>query len=166
MEQEEVKSSGGAAHGFRLQRNAHGQLVMAAEDGREYVGIAPVRLFPLSDPDHWISLVDASGSELLCLEGVEDLPPETRELLEEELEQREFLPIIRCIERVSAHDDPSEWHVLTDRGETTFLVNHEDDVHRLGTHAAVIIDAHGIRYLIPDLRLLDSGSRRILDRYV
>ncbi len=139
---------------------------MATEAGCEYVGIAPIRLYPLSDPDHWISLVDASGNELLCLEGLGDLPPETQELLEEELEQREFLPIIRCIERVSAHEAPSEWRVLTDRGETTFFVNHEDDVHRLGTHAAVIIDAHGIRYLIPDLRLLDSSSRRILDRYV
>lgn len=166
MEQEDVQLNGAPTNGYRFQHDAWGRLVMLTEDGREHVGVATVRLFPLSDPDHWISLVDAAGSELLCLESLEHLPPRARQILEEELEQREFLPIIRRIERVSTHEDPSQWLVETDRGDTTFYVNHEDDVHRLGNHAAVIIDAHGIRYLIPDTRRLDSASRRILDRYV
>lgn len=166
MEQGDIKLNGHASSSLHLQRDAWGRLVMSTGDGREYVGVVPIRLFPLSDPDHWISLVDAVGGELMCLETLEYLPSETRDILEEELQQREFLPIIRRVERVSVHEDPSEWHVLTDRGETAFSVNHEDDVHRLGVHSAVVIDAHGIRYLIPDLRLLDSGSRRILDRYI
>ncbi|MDZ7616424.1 MAG: DUF1854 domain-containing protein [Patescibacteria group bacterium] len=165
MEQEDTTRNQDAAGALGLQRDGQGHLVMAGGDG-EPVTIVPVRLFPLSDPDQWISLVDQAGRELVCLETLEYLSSQARQLLEEELAQREFLPIIRRIERVSAHEDPSRWHVLTDRGETSFLVNHEDEVNRLGTHSAVIIDSHSIRYLIPDLRLLDPASRRILDRYV
>jgi hypothetical protein len=166
MEQEEVKSYGTVPSGLSFRHDATGRLVMLTDDGGEHVGVEPIRLFPLSDPDHWIAVCDATGRELLCLESLEHLAPQTRQILEEELEQREFLPIIRRIERISSHDDPSQWHVQTDRGETVFYVNSEDDVHRLGNQAAVIIDAHAIRYLIPDVRLLDAASRRILDRYL
>ena len=31
---------------------------------------------------------------------------------------------------------------------------------------ALVIDAHGIRYLIPDTRTLDATSRRLLERYL
>ena len=61
--------------------------------------------------------------------------------------------------------DPSEWHVETNRGPTSFLLDSEDDVRRLGPFKALFIDSHGIRYLIPDTRELDYASRRILDRY-
>lgn len=166
MEQEDVKSNGPVSSGFRFQHDAEGRLVLLTDDGGEHVGVEPIRLFPLSDPDHWIAVCDGMGRELLCLESLERLTSQTRRILEEELEQREFLPIIRRIERVSSHDDPSEWHVETDRGDTTFYVNNEDDVHRLGNQSAVIIDAHGIRYLIPDIRLLDPASHRLLDRYL
>jgi hypothetical protein len=166
MDHDGSKTNGMLTGGFHFQHDAWGRLVMVTSDGAEHVGVAPVRLFPLSDPDHWISLVDADGAELMCLESLEQLPAEARRILEAELQQREFLPMIRRIEWVSTHGDPLEWVVETDRGKTAFEVNHEDDVHRLGRHAAVVIDAHKIRYLIPDIRKLDPGSRKFLDRYV
>jgi len=166
MVQEDVKHAGTMSNGFSLHHDAAGRLVMLAEDGREYVGVEPVRLFPLSDPDRWISLCAADGHELKCLETLEELPPRARQILAEELRQRSFLPIIHRIDKVSAHDDPSQWQVETDRGDTTFFVNSEDDVHRLGTFGAVIIDSNGIRYLIPDTREVDAATRRVLDRYI
>ena len=30
----------------------------------------------------------------------------------------------------------------------------------------LIVDSHGIRYLIPDYRTLDATSRRLLERYI
>ncbi len=42
----------------------------------------------------------------------------------------------------------------------------DNDVRRLGPNRFLLVDAHGIRYLIPNARRLDSGSRRILDRYL
>ncbi|NCV23554.1 MAG: DUF1854 domain-containing protein, partial [Chloroflexi bacterium] len=50
-----------------------------------------------------------------------------RELLEKELAQREFLPVIQRIEAVS-DGEPMEWSVVTDRGPRRFTVAHVDDI--------------------------------------
>ena len=42
----------------------------------------------------------------------------------------------------------------------------DNDVRRLGPNRILLVDTHGIRYLIPDTRRLDAVSRRILDRYL
>ena len=86
--------------------------------------------------------------------------------IEEELARREFVPVIRRILRVSAAVEPSEWDVETDRGPTSFVLDSEDDVHELDEYRALVTDAHGIRYLIPDVRRLDAHSRHLLERFL
>ncbi|MGD0654527.1 MAG: DUF1854 domain-containing protein [Thermoguttaceae bacterium] len=154
-----------AARGFQLHRDAFERLVLTDADGRILVGVEPVRAFPISSPQEWLSIVDAEGREVLCIREFGDLQSEVRSILEEELSRREFVPIIQRITGVMDDVDPSEWHVETDRGPTSFLLDSEDDVRRLGPYKALFIDTHGIRYLIPDTRVLDYASRRILDRY-
>jgi hypothetical protein len=154
-----------AARGFQLHRDAFERLVLTDADGRILVGVEPVRAFPISSPQEWLSIVDAEGREVLCIREFGDLQSEVRSILEEELSRREFFPIIQRITGVMDDVDPSEWHVETDRGPTSFLLDSEDDVRRLGPYKALFIDTHGIRYLIPDTRVLDYASRRILDRY-
>jgi hypothetical protein len=39
-------------------------------------------------------------------------------------------------------------------------------VHPLDGHRALLTDANGLRYLIPDVRALDAHSRRLLERYL
>ena len=71
------------------------------------------------------------------------------------------------IEWVQAEVDPSQWSIVTDRGPTTFLMEDSDnDVRRLGPYRILLVDTHGVRYLISDTRKLDGTSRRILDRYL
>ena len=79
--------------------------------------------------------------------------------------QREFLPVIKRIYRVSLQTNPCQWEVETDRGRTEFVIKSEDDVRRLEGRRALVTDAHGIRYLIPSVETLDRQSRRILERY-
>ena len=165
MDQNATPAEQLAARGFQLQRDAFDRLILTDADGRKLVGVEPVRAFPISSPEEWLSIINAEGGEVLCIREIDKLPGEVRKILEEELSRREFVPIIECITSVSADVDPSEWRVETDRGETAFLLDSEDDVRRLGTYKALLIDTHGIRYLIPDTRRLDYASRRILDRY-
>ena len=94
------------------------------------------------------------------------LPSEVRKILEEEL----VPPRIRADYRADRQRDgrrrsirSGTWRPIAET--TTFLLDSEDDVRRLGTYKALFIDTHGIRYLIPDTRALDYASRRILDRY-
>jgi hypothetical protein len=152
---------------FTLQRDAWGQLVLVLADGRRLVGVEVARAFPISAPGEYVSLCTADGHEAMCIEDPSTLPPEVLETLDEELARREFVPIVVRIERVFAETDPSEWQIVTDRGATTFLMEDSDnDVRRLGPHRILLVDTHGIRYLIPDTRRLDGASRRILDRYL
>jgi hypothetical protein len=152
---------------FTLERDDRGRLVLRCGDGRRIVGVEPARAFPISGPDGFVSICDPEGHELLYIEDVAVLPTELRGVLDEELAHREFVPIVQRIERVSADTDPSEWQIVTDRGPVTFLMEDSDnDVRRLGPHRILLVDSHGIRYLIPDTRRLDAASRRILDRYL
>ncbi|HPD61142.1 MAG TPA: DUF1854 domain-containing protein [Thermodesulfobacteriota bacterium] len=151
---------------FSFFRDSLGRLGLRDQAGREHNDVKPVRLFPISDPEHWVSLCDADRNELICIEDLNRLPGRVHQILLEELGVREFLPIIKKIRRISSRFAPSEWEVETDRGETGFILNAEDDIHRLSAHRILIIDAHRIRYLIPDMRRLDSASRRLLAHYI
>ncbi len=149
----------------RLEHDPWGQLIMETDDGQRFSTVVPTRAFPISDPDHWISICDAQGQEILSIDDIRELPSDLRATLELELSQREFVPVIRKIFTATQHE-PSEWHVETDRGRTTFQLNSEDDVRRIEPDQASIVDSHGIRYLITSVRGLDGGSRRLLDYFL
>jgi hypothetical protein len=151
---------------FGLSRDPFGRLVLIDAGGKRHTGVEPVRAFPISDPPHWISLCDAHGRELVCIESLDDLAPATREVLEEELALREFVPVIRRVVRISGETSPSVWEVETDRGATTFTLDNEDDVRRLGGSRVMITDSRRLRYHVPDTRALDHASRRILERFL
>ncbi|MGH7173549.1 MAG: DUF1854 domain-containing protein [Gemmataceae bacterium] len=166
MEHEAGSNGRTEARSFALRRDAWGRLVLIDDDGRQHVGVEVVRAFPLSDPSRNISICDSKGGELLWIADLAELPSPLVRQIEEELAQREFVPVIVRILRVSAPVEPSEWEVETDRGRTSFVLNSEDDVHELDERRALLTDAHGIRYLIPDIEQLDANSRRLLERYL
>jgi hypothetical protein len=151
---------------FSLARDSWDRLILIHEDGRCHTGIEPVRTFPISDPRHGISLCDAEGHEILCIEDLDDLPAEVADMLECELARREFAPTIERIVKISDDAEQSEWEVETDHGATRFRLAGDDNVRRLDEKRAVVVDTHGIRYLIPDAQRLDAGSQRILGRYL
>lgn len=151
---------------WRLRLDAKERLVLIDAAGREHVGVYPVRAFPLSMPRQGISLCDPDGKEVVWIDNLDHLVESARKLVEDSLARREFVPIILQVVAVSAAVEPSEWEVITDRGPTTFLLKGEDDVHRLDENRALVTDAHGIRYLIPDTQTLDSTSRRLLERFL
>jgi hypothetical protein len=155
-----------AADGPRaLFRDAFARLVMIDAAGQEYVGVEVVRAFPISEPDRWISICDVDGHEIVALDDIRQLPQEIRTVVLDELAKREFVPVIRRIVKVWDQTNPQEWHVVTDRGPTSFCVDSDEDIRRMEPRQVLIVDGHGIRYLIPDTQQLDSRSRRILDRF-
>jgi hypothetical protein len=143
-----------------------GRLVFRDGAGREHVGVMPVRGFPISDPDYGVSICDPEGHELLWIERLSDLPGAARETLIADLAQREFMPVVQRIVRISANSEPCEWEVETDRGRTTFVLKIDEDVRRLDDRRAMVTDANGVSYLIADLNALDRVSQRYLERYL
>ena len=54
----------------RLQHDPWGQLLMETDDGQKFSAVVPVRAFPVSDPDHWISICDGHGQEILSIDDI------------------------------------------------------------------------------------------------
>jgi hypothetical protein len=154
------------AFGFHLTRNAFGRLVFTGADGEVHDGVVPVHAFPITAPAEGIALVTVDGHELAWIDCLADLPEASRTLLEDELASREFMPEIRAISRVSSFATPSAWQVETDRGPTTFILKGEDDIRRLAASTLLVADSNGIHFLIRDIQALDSGSRKLLDRFL
>ncbi len=150
---------------FTLTRDSWGQLVLIAAGAEPLAGVTPVRAFPVSDADHWISICDAQGHEIVCISSWSEVTREARAMLEEELSRRELMPVIERILSATT-EEPSQWTVETDRGPSTFQISSEEDVRRLEPHQASILNSHGVRYLIRDVRRLDAASRRILDHFL
>ena len=151
---------------FRLERDSHGRLTAIDAANRRHENVEPIRAFPISDPEHWISLCDPNGREIVQIRDLSELPAEQRTLLLSELTRREFVPVIRRIESISSLAEPCEWFVETDRGPTSFVLNSDEHVRKLGQDRALILDSHGLRYLVPDAKQLDAHSRRLLSRYL
>lgn len=151
---------------LNFDRDAWGRLVLTMPDGREFPGVEPVRCFPLSDPEKTIALLDAEGHEIVTLPTLDSLNLEAKEILGAELKAREFVPVIRRVLHTTNPNPPCRWSVETDRGETSFQLESEDDIRKLGPHRVMIADVNGIRYSIPDTRQLDAATRRIVERLI
>ncbi len=151
---------------FQLKRNAAGELQFTDNDGHVSERVSPVRAFPISAPNHGLSIVSKEGHELAWISNLADLPVEIKELIENELAQREFMPIIRHINQVSSFATPSIWDVETDKGRTQFTLKAEDQIWRLKNNKLLITDKNGVNYMIEALDQLDRHSRKLLDRFL
>ncbi|MFM8734020.1 MAG: DUF1854 domain-containing protein [Pirellulales bacterium] len=149
--------------GWRLERHAHGRLDFVSTDGRRHHDVDVLRAFPVTAPAGPVAIVAFDGGELAWIESVADLPAAPRAVLERELAQREFVPVIERIEAVS-DAEPAEWTVVTDRGWHRFRVAHADDVARQADGGALVTDTVGMRYRIPRIAALDPRSRRLLEK--
>jgi hypothetical protein len=159
MTEQAIESSG-----FTLERDSWGRVVLKDSAGQEHVGVAILRAFPVSEPHRAISICDRLGHEVAFIDSVEKLPAETRRMLEEEMSRREFMPTILRVLNNPRPTEPSQWRILTDRGETTIRLEREDDVRQLDERRVLVVDSNGIRYQVADLQKLDSHSRGVFDR--
>jgi len=151
---------------IHLHHDAFGRLVVTLANGQSHSGVVPVRAFPFSAPEQWISLCDESGHEVLCVTDSAELDPKTRDQLAAELARREFIPLILGILRVVQGGVSTQWFVKSDRGDTSFELTSEDNIRRMGSEGALLVDSHGIRYRIASLPQLDARSRRILRQFL
>jgi hypothetical protein len=155
-----------ASDGNELLLDNAGFLVVLNYGDGSRTRVRPVRLFPLSEPERWISLVDEGGREVQFIADADELLPSSRDALVRSLRETEFNPNILRILKITGYDVPCEWTVETDRGRTTIIINDDRDLRYVGKHRVQIIDAHGIRYLIMDVSRLDPYSRRVIDWYI
>lgn len=155
------------APSFQLLRNPHGRLVLTLADGTAHEGVTPVRAFPIAAPGEGLSLVGADGHELLWIPRLEQVAGPARQLIDEELAVREFVPTIEKIIAVSSFSTPSTWQVETDRGPASLVLKAEEDIRRLGGRTRLLIaGGDGMQFRVKDATALDRHSRKLLERFL
>lgn len=148
-----------------LMRDSLGRLVFIDVQGNHYIGVYPVRAFPITAPAAGIAIMDQSGKEVFWYPAVADVPALELQLIEEELAAREFMPVIEKITKVSTFATPSIWDIETDRGPTRIRLKGEEDIRRIAGNTLLIADSNGLQFLIKDSTELDKVSKKLLDRF-
>jgi len=123
------------------------------------------RAFPLSTPQDYLSLQGGDGKEVAVLRNLAGLAPETRELLNEELDRRYFTPRIERILILKAEAGMWRFQVETQRGAAEFFVrNWRDSAVEISRNRWQIQSVDGVRFEILDITALDPVSLRLLDQ--
>lgn len=151
----------------RFHRPQGEELRLDIEDDRCVLSCSVVRAFPLSDPEHYISVIDANGDEVGMLYELRQLDPDSRREIEEEFRKRYFVPIIQRINAIRVEFGIVYWEVETNKGPKDFVVHGiRDNVVEIAPYRYMIQDVDANRFEIPDLRKLDSKSQFLMERLV
>jgi hypothetical protein len=152
----------------RVWRDAVGDmhLEVRGEDGEmvQHERVRPLRAFPLTAPDVYITFFSEKSDYLGVLESMSDVEERTEELLRDELERRYFLPQIIRIDFLRIHAGIIFWRVDTDRGPRRFDVRDRDDIRLMPPRRMVIKDVDGNRFEIQDYMELDDESLSLLEQ--
>jgi len=154
-----------AAETFRLTRL--GDQILCHHDGAdEPVAVRLSLARPLSHSQGKIVLLKAGKKEeVASLDGLAGLDNHSREIVQEELRKRYFLPKIIKVLSTSASFGNRYWHVVTDRGNKRFLMKSpETNVTWLTDDRCILRDTLGNCYEIESMKLLDRASQVHADR--
>jgi hypothetical protein len=149
-----------------LYRDTFGVLKLKPEESGEEIAVRPMRAFPLSDPEHFVALLDSDGSEVALIEDLAALPERPRELLLQELEKSYFLPQVVRVLEITDDFGIQRWEVETDRGLRVFEVRSREDLRWVYPGQLLIRDVDGNRYEIKRFDDLDTQSRLKIETYL
>ena len=154
---------------LRLFRDESGCLRLTVKNDRSYLDVKVVRAFPLSDPDHYLALLNAKAKDKVIglVPDPGALDDASRRAADDALAHHYFLPTITRIVDLSEEFGAVYCDVETDHGPRQFVVKGiRDAIEELGGGELLIPDAEGNRYRIADWRRLDAHSRQFLERVV
>lgn len=152
----------------RVEMGGDGKLRFIPADGSPPAADVRIHLaWPLRWRDRYIVILDPEGREVCLPLSIDDLDPACRSLVRGEIEERYFMTRIRSVISVRAEHVVSYWDVDTDRGRREFVIEEsERNPRRVAEAGWLFEDAGGNRFLIDDVRKLNTRSRRLLGRLI
>ncbi len=147
-----------------------GGLLGLRMDGEDLGRIALVRMFPLRNPDKFISVRrelrerNDARREYGVIADLGAFSGEQRALIDEELKRRYFVPDILSVKNVKEEYGHTYWTVETTAGERSFTVfDMNSNLLNLGGGRALIIDVDGNRYCFPDVSKIGEKALRLVE---
>ena len=135
--------------------------------GEVFDELEPRRLFPLSGPDEFISLLDADGKEQMIVRKLSQLDDDSAEAIKASLADYYRIPKIEAITDCVDKNGALKFTVVTNYGTCTFSVkNRHADIKLLYGRRVLMKDGNDNRYEIPDINEIDSKSRHIMAGFI
>ncbi len=150
---------------FKLFRTgeADARVRMELLGDRCVIEVRIARALPLSDPDRYIGLRDGDDKEIGLLHDLHGLEPNTRIIIEEELDRRYLLPRVEKVIGVRDEFGISVWDVLTDHGTRRYTVrNMRDNTVPISPTRLIMTDVDGNRFEFPDVTTVGSKAYDVL----
>lgn len=159
-------------------RRSAGNLIsldVVGENGRteHFERVVPVRAFPITDPEEFISIKEpdskekGKGTEIGMVRHLSDFDDATVALLQEELTRRYFTPEIKRILGVKEKFGYSYWDAETSAGKVNFVMtNVSANIRVLEDGRVFIHDIDGNCFCIPDPAKLDKASFKKIEIYM
>ena len=140
---------------------------LAAEiDGKVYKRVILTRTLPLSLPNEYICISDIEKNEVGIIEKIADFSPEQQKLINSELSQRYYCPVIDKIDSIKEKMGNFYFDVVIGGVKKSFAVKDITKSIRQHGDAIDVTDIDGNRYRITDFDSIEAKSRRKLEPYL
>lgn len=144
----------------RIVKNENNLVDLVLADGREFAALEPRRLFPVSNLNSYITLLDGEGVEVAIIRSLSELDPASLETVKYSLDDYYLVPVINSIISIDEKYGTLRWTVETDRGIKKFDIrNRNHDIKVFPDGRIRVRDSDDNRYIIRDLNSLDAHSR-------
>lgn len=134
--------------------------------GEEYKRVVLSRALPLSMPEDYICIYDIEKNELGIIESVSAFGGDQQALIDNELSQRYFCPVITDILSVKEKFGNFYFDVKIGEYKKNFTVQNLTKNIRYHGEGFDLIDVDGSRYRILDFKKISAKSRRKLEPYI
>ncbi len=132
-------------------------------DGKLYKKLEPRKLFPVSRPEEYVTLLTEAGKEIAVIKKLSDLNSESYHTIAQSLESYYLVPFITDILSITQKSGTMIWVVETNRGIKRFEVRDRNhDIKTAASGTVRIRDADDNRYIISDYRKLSKKSIGLL----
>ena len=136
-------------------------------DGSIFSPLEARSLFPLSDPDHYVSLLN-DEKEVAIIRDLAELDESSAKAVKDCLAEYYLIPQIKRVYSIKDQYGTLVWTCETDRGKVTFRIKdrHNDIKFFHQTNRLLVRDSNDNRYEIPDTEALDAKTHHLLFPYI
>lgn len=131
--------------------------------GKVFESTEAIRLFPISNSDCYLSVLDNNGNEVAIIRNASHLSVESQEALAKFLHQYYIIPDIKKVNSISWKDGTLTVNADTDYGVSNFKVRSRLFNIKYQRDGRVIIrDVDDNRYQITNPKALDSKTKELM----
>ena len=128
-------------------------------DGTVYEKAELRRLFPISDRENWVSVIDTDEQEIAIIRSYDDITPESAAAVRACFNDYYLIPKITKITECNDKTGMLKIAAETDHGPTVFRIrNRHNDMKIYDPDRVIIRDSDDNRYEIESLEKLDRKS--------